>query len=69
MRIPTLIFLAMSLAVPVGAIAAEGSVAAGKAKAEAAGCNGCHHALDHGFIVIQRPAVLPYSNQVFTPQQ
>jgi cytochrome c556 len=30
-----------------------------------AGCNACHHALDHGFIVIQRPSVLPYSNQSF----
>jgi hypothetical protein len=34
-----------------------------------AGCNACHHALDHSFIVIQRPAVLPYTNQVFTPQE
>jgi hypothetical protein len=34
-----------------------------------AGCNTCHHALDHPFIVIQRPMVLPYSNQVFTPQR
>jgi hypothetical protein len=33
-----------------------------------AGCNGCHHALDHGFIVIGRPSLLPYSNQLFTPQ-
>jgi hypothetical protein len=30
-----------------------------------AGCNACHHALDHGFIVIQRPTLLPYSNQLF----
>src|SRR5271155_4712177 len=30
-----------------------------------AGCNACHHTLDHAFIVIQRPASLPYSNQVF----
>jgi hypothetical protein len=32
-----------------------------------AGCNSCHHTLDHRFIVIQRPTVLPYSNQSFTP--
>jgi hypothetical protein len=34
-----------------------------------AGCNACHHALDHPFIVIARPTLLPYSNQVFTPQK
>jgi hypothetical protein len=34
-----------------------------------AGCNACHHTLDHAFIVIQRPTLLPYSNQVFTPQK
>src|SRR5271156_3806085 len=28
-----------------------------------AGCNTCHRTLDHGFIVIQRPAALPYSDQ------
>jgi len=34
-----------------------------------AGCNGCHHTLDYGFIVIQRPTTLhPYSNQSFTVQ-
>jgi hypothetical protein len=32
-----------------------------------AGCNSCHHALDHAFIVIQRPSVLPYSDQSFAP--
>jgi hypothetical protein len=32
-----------------------------------AGCNACHHTLDHGFIAIQRPSALPYSDQVFTP--
>lgn len=32
-----------------------------------AGCNGCHHALDRPFIVIQRPTLLPYSDQSFTP--
>jgi hypothetical protein len=32
-----------------------------------AGCNSCHHTLDHGFIVIQRPTTLPYSNQSFAP--
>jgi hypothetical protein len=34
-----------------------------------AGCNSCHHTLDHGFIVIQRPTLLPYSNQNFAPQK
>jgi hypothetical protein len=34
-----------------------------------AGCNACHRTLDHGFIVIQRPQLLPYSNQNFAPQQ
>jgi hypothetical protein len=34
-----------------------------------AGCNNCHHTLDHGFIVIQRPSLLPYSDQVFEPQK
>jgi hypothetical protein len=34
-----------------------------------AGCNACHHTLDHAFIVIQRPVVLPYTDQVFTPQR
>jgi hypothetical protein len=32
-----------------------------------AGCNGCHHTMDHAFIVIQRPTTLhPYSDQSFT---
>jgi len=34
-----------------------------------AGCNACHHALDHAFIVIRRPTLLPYSNQSFAPQK
>jgi hypothetical protein len=34
-----------------------------------AGCNSCHHALDHGFIVVGRPSLLPYSNQLFAPQK
>jgi len=34
-----------------------------------AGCNACHRTLDHGFIVIQRPQLLPYSNQNFAPHQ
>jgi hypothetical protein len=34
-----------------------------------AGCNNCHRTLDHAFIVIQRPTVLPYSDQRFTPQK
>ncbi|HZC57417.1 MAG TPA: hypothetical protein VE396_15450 [Xanthobacteraceae bacterium] len=33
------------------------------------GCNACHHALDHGFIAIRRPNMLPYSNQNFVPQK
>jgi hypothetical protein len=32
-----------------------------------AGCNGCHKSLNHGYIVIQRPAAMPYSNQSFAP--
>src|SRR6202046_2000974 len=34
-----------------------------------AGCNACHHALDHAFIAIARPTVLPYGDQVFSPQK
>jgi len=34
-----------------------------------AGCNGCHHALDHGFIVIRRPTALPYGDQSFVPRK
>lgn len=34
-----------------------------------AGCNGCHQTLNHGFIVIQRPTLQPYTNQVFKPQK
>ena len=34
-----------------------------------AGCNACHHTLDHAFIAIQRPSMLPYSNQIFVPQK
>jgi len=34
-----------------------------------AGCNACHRALDHAFIVIGRPTLLPYSDQAFTPQK
>jgi hypothetical protein len=32
-----------------------------------AACNGCHQGARHGFIVIQRPTSLPYSNQSFAP--
>jgi hypothetical protein len=32
-----------------------------------AGCTSCHHALGRPFIVIQRPTLLPYSDQSFTP--
>ena len=34
-----------------------------------AGCNACHGTLDHAFIVIQRPVLLPYSDQNFSPRQ
>lgn len=34
-----------------------------------AGCNACHKTLDHAFISIQRPAMLPYSDQNFVPQK
>jgi hypothetical protein len=34
-----------------------------------AGCNACHRALDHGFIAIQRPTSLPYSDQSFAPRR
>jgi hypothetical protein len=30
-------------------------------------CNGCHQSAKHGFIVIQRPTSLPYTNQSFAP--
>jgi hypothetical protein len=33
-----------------------------------AGCNACHRTLDHAFIAIQRPVLLPYSDQKFSPQ-
>jgi hypothetical protein len=33
-----------------------------------AGCNSCHHLLDHAFIVIQRPTLLPYGDQFFAPR-
>ena len=38
-------------------------------KTKITGCNSCHHTLDHGFIAIQRPTSLPYSNQNFAPQK
>ncbi len=31
------------------------------------GCNACHRAAGHGFIVITRPAAPPYANQDFAP--
>lgn len=34
-----------------------------------AGCNSCHRSLDHAFIVIQRPTLLPYSDQSFAPRR
>ena len=33
-----------------------------------AGCNACHSTLDHAFILIQRPVLLPYSDQNFSAQ-
>ena len=42
MRIPTFVIVALSLAVPVVTMAAEGNPVAGKARAEAAGCFACH---------------------------
>ena len=42
MRIPTWIIAALSVAVPVATMAAEGNPDAGKARAEAAGCFACH---------------------------
>ncbi|MGA8582546.1 MAG: c-type cytochrome [Roseiarcus sp.] len=42
MRIPIWIIVASSVAFPVAAMAAEGNPAAGKARAEAAGCFACH---------------------------
>jgi hypothetical protein len=34
-----------------------------------AGCNSCHRTLDHAFVVIQRPDILPYSDQSFAAQK
>ncbi len=34
-----------------------------------AGCNSCHHALDHAFIVVARPGARPFGDQVFSPQK
>jgi hypothetical protein len=34
-----------------------------------ADCNACHGTLDHAFIVIQRPVLLPYGDQNFSPLQ
>ena len=42
MRVPIWIIVAFSVAIPVAAMAAEGNPAAGKARAEAAGCFACH---------------------------
>lgn len=42
MRIPIWIIVPFSLAIPFAAMAAEGNPAAGKARAEAAGCFACH---------------------------
>jgi cytochrome c553 len=44
MRIPIWIIAATSLALPAATMAAQGNPDAGKAKAEEAGCSGCHGA-------------------------
>ncbi len=44
MRIPTWVIAAFCLAIPSAATAAEGNRDAGKAKADEAGCTGCHGA-------------------------
>jgi hypothetical protein len=50
------------------AIAArDGAKFASAFDALTAACNACPQSAKHGFIVIQRPASLPYSNQSFTP--
>ncbi len=47
----------------------DGAAFAGAFDSLSAGCNACHQTLDHGFIVVQRPTSLPYSDQVFPPQK
>jgi cytochrome c553 len=42
MRVPAWIVIALAMAAPIVAMAAEGNRDAGKAKAEAAGCFACH---------------------------
>src|SRR5271163_4706317 len=34
-----------------------------------AGCNACHKMLERGFIAIQRPTLMPYSDQSFAPKK
>ena len=34
-----------------------------------AGCNACHKMLERGYIAIQRPTLMPYSNQSFAPKK
>jgi hypothetical protein len=48
--------------------ARDGGKFAGAFDALTAGCNACHQSAKHGFIVIQRPTSLPYSNQSFSPK-
>jgi hypothetical protein len=45
----------------------DGGTFAAAFDALTAGCNACHQAARHGFIVIQRPTGLPYTNQNFAP--
>jgi hypothetical protein len=47
--------------------ARDGAKFASAFDALTAACNACHQSVKHGFIVIQRPASLPYSNQSFAP--
>jgi hypothetical protein len=47
--------------------AKDGAAFAATFDSLSAGCNACHHTLDHAFIVIQRAVSLPYSDQVFAP--
>jgi hypothetical protein len=69
-RLGPLMEVAEKVAIPdlAKAIAAQDAAGfAGAFDALTAACNGCHHAAKHGFIAIQRPTSLPYSNQSFAP--
>ena len=53
----------------LAAVVEKGDAAAFPAAYDAltAKCNACHDAMDFGFNKVQRPAVNPYPNQIFTP--